>query len=133
MRDELRRVALFGSGVAELTRYRAEQLVKDLVKAGDVRREQASGMVKDLMERSKENRMEVLSIVRGEIRSQIENLGLATKRDFERLERRVARLEHAAPAPGSTPEGRKKTPAKATTAKSTAKKSTAKRATGHSE
>src|SRR5687767_12241576 len=42
MLDELRRVALFSSGVAELTRHQAERIVKDFVKSGEVRRQQAS-------------------------------------------------------------------------------------------
>lgn len=75
MRDDLRRVALFGSGVAELTRHRAEALARDLI------------------ERSKENRSEFLRIIRDEISNQLESLGVATKRDVERLERRVARME----------------------------------------
>ena len=122
MLDELRRVALFSSGVAELTRHQAEQIIKDLVKSGDVRRQQASGAARELMERSRQNRKELLRFVRGEIQNQIESLGLATKRDLERLERRIARLE-----------AERKTPAKKTTAKkSTGKKSTAKSTTTRS-
>lgn len=68
-------MALFGSGVAELTRHRAEQLARDLV------------------ERSKQNRDELMRMIRGEIQNQIQSLGLATKRDLERVERRVTRLE----------------------------------------
>ncbi len=113
MLDEMRRLALFGSGVAELTRHQAEQIIKDLVKAGDVRRQQASTAARDLYERSRENRKQLVAIVQTEIRNQIQNLGLASKRDLERLERRIARLE----------ADRKKTTARS----STAKKSTAKK------
>ena len=115
MLDEVRRLALFGSGVAELTRHQAEQIVKDLVKAGDVRRQQASSAAREIYDRSRENRKQLTNIVRTEIQNQIQNLGLASKRDLERLERRVARLESE----------RKKTTAK----KSTSKKSTAKKTT----
>ncbi len=93
MFDELRRMALFGSGIAELTRNRAEQMVKDLVKAGDLRREQAQGAVRDMLEMARANRRELLGLVRAEIQDQIENLGVANKRDVDRLERRVTRLE----------------------------------------
>ena len=117
MLDELRRIALFGSGVAELTRHQAEQVVKDLVKQGEVRRKQASSVAKDLVERSRENRVELVRIIRAEIRNQIESLGVASKRDFERLERRIARLE----------SDKKKTTAKKTSAKKTNSKSTASR------
>ena len=111
MLDEMRRLALFGSGVAELTRHQAEQVIKDLVKAGDIRRQQASSAARDLYERSRENRKQLTAIVRSEIQNQVQNLGLASKRDVERLERRVARLEAA----------RKKTTAKKSTATKTSK------------
>jgi polyhydroxyalkanoate synthesis regulator phasin len=117
--DELRRMALITSGVAELTRSKAEKVVKDLVKAGDVRRDHASGLVKELMKRSSENRAELTRFVSSEIRNQVEKLGLASTRDLERLERRITRLENN--AKGS------KSPSKPSPKKSTAKKATAKK------
>lgn len=114
MWDELRRAALVTSGLAELTRHRAEQLVKDLVKAGDLGKDQTSAAVKELLRRSAENRRELTALVRSELQTQIENLGLATRRDLDRLERRVTRLEERVKT-GSTvrpvSKGRKKTPA----------------------
>jgi polyhydroxyalkanoate synthesis regulator phasin len=134
-------MALFGSGIAELTKHRAEQMVKDLVKGGEIGPKGASSLVKDLVDRSRENRKELVRFVRGEIKNQIEGLGLATKRDFERLERRIGRLEdtakkdrEAATSVGSLErrldklESSQKTARAKTTAKSTAK--TAKKATG---
>lgn len=132
MRDEIKRMALFTSGVAELTRYRAEQLVRDLVKAGDVRRDQASTVVRDLMERSRQNRMEVMRLIQAEIRGQIATLGLAGKSDIERLERRVARLEDASRQRAGPAAPSKKTSRK-TSKKTTAKKTgSRKKATGRS-
>jgi polyhydroxyalkanoate synthesis regulator phasin len=116
VRDEIKRMALFGSGVAELTRHRAEQLVRDLVKAGDVGRDQASTVARDLMDRSKQNRMEVMRLIRTEIQGQITNLGLATRRDLERIERRVARLEEG------MKQERAGTPSRTTARKPPAKK-----------
>lgn len=98
MRDEVKRMALFGSGVAELTRHRAEQ------------------MVKELLESSKQNRNAVMRLIRTEIQNQIASLGLATKRDIERLERRVARLEEAAKSRKKTSAPRKRPAKKATSA-----------------
>ena len=134
MRDDLRKMALFGSGVAELTRNRAEQLARDLV------------------ERSKQNRDEILRLVKGEIQDQIAALGVPSKRDVERLQRRVERLEGqvkeardaardaarrgSPPSSPSTREGKpagakKSTRTKSTGAKTaTSKAATAKGATG---
>jgi polyhydroxyalkanoate synthesis regulator phasin len=96
MREELKRLALFTSGVAELTRNRAERLVRDLVSSGDVPHGQAGSVVREVLKRSSENRRELMSFVRGEIENQVQNLGLASRRDLERLERKVARLEERA-------------------------------------
>ena len=132
MRDEIRRVALITSGVVELTRNRAEAVVRDLIKSGDVSGGQATQMVRDLMERSKQNRTEILNLIRSEIRNQSESLGLASKRDIERLERRVARLEDRPSAPTTAQKTHKKTKK---TSKKTSKKTnkkTAKKSTGRS-
>lgn len=107
MFDELRRVALFTSGVAELTRNQAERLVKDMVEKGDLRRKQASDAVKELVTTSKQSREMLIEFVRGEIRNQVAQLGVANKRDLERLERRIARLEGRSSGKGSA--GVKKT------------------------
>jgi polyhydroxyalkanoate synthesis regulator phasin len=116
--DELRRIAMFTSGVAELSRDRAERLVRKAVKGGDVRKGQASNVVKNLIDVSRQNRKELVGLIRSELQSQIGNLGLATKRDLERMERRVARLEERSKA------AKKKTTAKKSTAKKTSAKST---------
>src|SRR5688500_12017110 len=60
MLDAVRRLASSGSGVAELTRHQAEQIIKDLVKAGDVRRQQASVAARELYDRSRENRKQLV-------------------------------------------------------------------------
>ena len=126
MRDEIRRMALITSGVVELTRNRAEAIVRDLIKSGELPGGQATQVVKDLMERSKQNRNEILNLVRSEMRNQIEAIGLASKRDIERLERRVARLEDRPAAPTTAKRTSKKTKKKSSkkTAKKSAKKTT---------
>lgn len=119
-------MVMVSSGVIELTRQHAERVVKDLVQAGEVRRKQASVVVKDLMEISRANRGEFMRVIGAEVRTQIENLGLATKQDVERLERRIARLEA-----GAAESRAQKTPgrSKSTAGKTTARKSTARKTT----
>ena len=118
MLDEFRRLALFTSGVAELTRHRAEQIVRDMVKSGEVRRDQAGSLVKTVMDLGRINRSEFIEMMRGEIRNQIAALGVATNRDVEHLERRVSRLEDRArtssPGPSKKTTIRKKSSSKST-------------------
>ncbi len=140
MQDELRRWATVGSGVAELVLNRAEQLVKELVREGEVQREAASGLVRDLMERTKDDREEVARALRVEIRAQTAQLGIASARDVERLEGEVVRLTEridrleAQPEASSTRaptgnKGKKTTRKKPTRKKSTGKKPTGKKPT----
>jgi polyhydroxyalkanoate synthesis regulator phasin len=117
--DEMRRLALFTSGVAELTRNRAEQIVKTMM--SDASGAGASAMVKQLLETSRHNRQELLRLIGAEIRDQVEALGLATTRDLERIEQRVDRLGKRVDAATRV--------AKKTSAKKTAAKTTRTRAT----
>ncbi|HEY4375627.1 MAG TPA: hypothetical protein VGM93_00640 [Acidimicrobiales bacterium] len=112
--NPLKRYLDAGAAYTQLTQTRAESIVKDLVKAGEVQAEQAQSAVADLVERSRKNTEKLLDQVRKEVRDQVGNLGLATKADIARLEKKISSL--GAPA--------KKAPAK----KAPAKKAVAKKA-----
>jgi polyhydroxyalkanoate synthesis regulator phasin len=124
--DEFRRLALFTSGVAELTKNRAEQIVREMVKSGEVRRDQASGLVKTALDFSKANRVEFIEAIRAEIAKQVARAGFVSKRDVERLERRIARLEGSGKKTTSRTKktSRKKPASKRSPAKTAGRKST---------
>jgi polyhydroxyalkanoate synthesis regulator phasin len=111
MLEEMRRLAIFTSGVAELTRNRAEQVVKSLMSDHP----EASAAVKQLVEISRQNRQELLRVISQEMHNQVEALGLATKSDLERIERRLARIEERerSKVAGGRSAGAKKTSARA--------------------
>jgi polyhydroxyalkanoate synthesis regulator phasin len=111
-----------GVTFTEMTRKRAEEFVRDLVKAGEVQQERAQKAVDDLVDRSRRNTEELVALVRQEIKSQVSTLGIATKDDIKRLESRINQLANA-PA-------RKAAPRKATAKKASAKKSGAKKTSG---
>src|SRR4051794_22282439 len=102
--DMLKRYLDAGMAFTALTRSRAEGIVKDLVKAGEVQRDQAQDRVDDLLERSRKNTEALREVVRKEIREQLAAIGLATKDDIARIERKLG---------GGT---KKATPAKKTAA-----------------
>jgi polyhydroxyalkanoate synthesis regulator phasin len=101
--EEMRRLAIFTSGVAELTRNRAEQVVKTFMSDHP----EASAAVKQLVEISKQNRQELLRVIAQEMHDQVEALGLASKSDLERIERRLARLEERARSDAASSSSRK--------------------------
>jgi polyhydroxyalkanoate synthesis regulator phasin len=108
-----------GVTFTEMTRKRAEEFVRDLVKAGEVQQERAQKAVDDLVDRSRRNTEELVALVREEIKSQVSTLGIATKDDIKRLEGRINQLSRA---PGKKAAPKKTSPRKATAKKSAAKK-----------
>jgi polyhydroxyalkanoate synthesis regulator phasin len=97
--DTLRRYLDAGMAFTQLTRARAEAIVKDLVKAGELQREQTQEALEDLLERSRKNTDQLRDLVRKEIREQLASIGLATKDDIARLERKLSGgAKKAAPA-----------------------------------
>ncbi|MBV8691197.1 MAG: hypothetical protein JOZ37_08690 [Actinobacteria bacterium] len=107
--ETLKRYLDAGMAFTQLTRARAEEIVKDLVKRGELRREQVQEQVDELLDRSRQNTEMLVGVVRKEIADQLGNLGLATKEDIKRLEAKIAG----------------KAPSAATATKAPAKKSTA--------
>lgn len=122
--DVVKRYIDAGLAFTALTQARAEALVKDLVKAGEVQADQARDAVADLLERSQKNSEKLLGTVRKEVRAQITNLGLASQSDLDRIERRVSSLLGTATAPAK----RAAAPAKRAVKKATAKKAPARKA-----
>jgi polyhydroxyalkanoate synthesis regulator phasin len=121
--DVFKRYLDAGLAFTALTQARAEALVKDLVKAGEVQADQARDAVTDLIERSRKNSEKLLDTVRKEVRGQITSLGLASQADLDRIEQRISSL-----LGNATPPAKKATAKKASAKKAPAKKTAAKRA-----
>ena len=90
--DVLKRYIDHGLAFTALTQSRAESLVKDLVKAGEVQADQARDTVTELIERSRKNSEKLIETIRKEVKSQITNLGLASQADIDRVEHRLSSL-----------------------------------------
>ncbi|MFU8839842.1 MAG: phasin family protein [Nitriliruptoraceae bacterium] len=120
------------SGLTELTRNKAEQIVKQLVRSGEAAGDQVGELVEELVERQKQNREAISSLVRNETTKAVRSMGLATTDEVERLQKQVADLKRevqraggATAAPAAKKTAAKKTAAKKTAAKKTAAKKTA--------
>src|SRR3712207_6874036 len=81
-----------GIQFTQMTRERAESIVKDLVDAGEVRRKQANKLVDDLVDRSRSNLDQMLDTVRSEVQDQVALLNVVSKDAFSRLEDQVSQL-----------------------------------------
>jgi polyhydroxyalkanoate synthesis regulator phasin len=143
--EVFRRYLDLGAAFTHVTRERAEELMRELVRLGDLQREQAQGWVDDVLDRSRKNTEALLDLIREEVSRQLSSMSLVTRDDVQRLVTRLSRAPAAvrkSPAKKSTKKTTKKAPAKKATAKkapatgakkaptkkAAAKKSTTKRA-----
>lgn len=122
--DVFRRSFEAGTAFLSMTRERAEALVKELVKAGDVQKGKAQKVIDELVERSRKGTEELRQFVRSEIAEQVGGLGLATKDDIARLEARLDAMGAAAPAAAEPAPPRKGPPVKKAGPAASAKKAT---------
>src|SRR5499426_1531731 len=88
--DLLRRLLDAGMTFSAMTQARAEALIRDLVKQGEVQAEQAQATIDELVERSRRNSERWIESVKAEIDQEIASLDLATRDDIERLVTRFA-------------------------------------------
>src|SRR5574338_101141 len=117
----LKRYLDAGMEFTTMTQAKAEALVKDLVRSGEVQTEQAQSAVSELLDRSRKNTEALIDTVRREVAAQVDALGLATLADIRRLESLIASvLPGAAGAARRSPA--RKAPAKKAAAKKTAAK-----------
>ena len=110
--DLLKRMLDAGVAFTQMTQKRAEEIVNELVRTGEMRAEQAQTMVQDLVDKSRQNTERIIDSVRKDIREQVSGLGLATKAEVDALRAELASLR--APArPAATAAPRKAAPKKA--------------------
>jgi polyhydroxyalkanoate synthesis regulator phasin len=122
--DMLKRYLDAGVAFTQLTRSRAEGIVKELVRAGEIQREQTQERVDELMERSRKSTEAMVDLIRKELSAQLGGLGLATKQDIARLEAKIAKLGSPR-ATGATKATKATTTKAAGTTKAAAKKAPA--------
>ena len=116
-----------GVAFTGMTQTKAEALVKDLVKSGEVQTEQAQAAVSDLLERGRKNTEALLEEILSEVSARADALGLATRADLARLEKLIESVRPLADKAKAA--GQKATAvAAAPVQKVTAKKAPAKKA-----
>ena len=87
--DQLRRYLDAGVAFTQLTRQKAESIVKDLVRQGEISREQATARVEELLERSRSNTDLMLSVVRKEVDARLAQLNLVSRDELANLASRI--------------------------------------------
>jgi polyhydroxyalkanoate synthesis regulator phasin len=133
--DLLRRLLDAGASFTQMTQPRAEAIVNELDRTGQLKVEEAQAAAADLVDRGRESTERLVSMMQAEVARQFSSMGVATRDDLAKLEAKLDRLSEPAKAPAKATAkkaspGVKKSAAK--TAKSASKaapKSSTKKAT----
>src|SRR5271154_6491988 len=87
--ERIRKYLDAGTVLGQVSRGRAEEIVRELVNAGDIQRNQAQEWVDNLVERSQKSSEQVLELVRHEVAVQLEKID---PKSLESLANQVAEV-----------------------------------------
>jgi len=93
MEGYIERMFLAGVGALTLTKEKAEKIVSDLVKKGEVARKDQPEFVKKLLERGKASRAEIEKIVEKTVKNVLDKLNVPTKSDIDALMKKIEELK----------------------------------------
>jgi polyhydroxyalkanoate synthesis regulator phasin len=110
------------ASLGNLSTTRAQEIAKSMLDT-DAAKDQVTKTAADLMDWSQRNRARLVSLIRGEVRDQLRQMGVATEEEVNALRKRVRDLERTARATGARGGGKKTSGSKTTTG-STARKPT---------
>ena len=93
MQEFIKKMMMFGVGLAAMTREKTEELVKELVKKGEMSEREGKQLVNDLMEKSKKMTREFETKTEEMVTSTLKRLNIPTRKELDELRERVEKLE----------------------------------------
>jgi polyhydroxyalkanoate synthesis regulator phasin len=85
MTSLLEKSILTGLGLLSMTREKAQEIIDDLSHEGEVQKSEAKKWVDQLTDRGQEERDALRKLVRDEMKKVLDEMGLATKEDIQKL------------------------------------------------
>ena len=85
MKTNLEKSLLAGIGLLSMTREKAQKIVNDLSIQGGLEKDQGEKWVDQLTHRGEEERQAFRKIIHDEVKTVLDDLGVATKDDLQKL------------------------------------------------
>lgn len=85
MKTNIEKSLLAGIGLLSMTRGKAQKIVDDLSKRGELEKDQVETWVNQLTDRGEDERKAARKMIRDEIKSAMDELGVVTKADLLQL------------------------------------------------
>lgn len=93
MKDFIKRMMLFGIGLAAMTREKIEEFVNELVKKGEVSEKEGKEMVQELIDKSKKVRKDLEGKMEEVAAETLKKLHIPTRSELDDLKERIEKLE----------------------------------------
>lgn len=93
MEDLFKKTISFGIGLFDYTKEKVEQLVEEMVKRGEVNKQDTTKTVEELWEKASAEQSAFWNKVKTYIKNIVDEMAVPGKADFKALEDRVAELE----------------------------------------
>jgi polyhydroxyalkanoate synthesis regulator phasin len=85
MKSLLEKGFLAGIGLLSMTREKAQKVIEDLSQEGELQKNEVKEWVDQLSDRGEEERQALRKLVRDELKKVLDEMGLATKEDIQKL------------------------------------------------
>jgi polyhydroxyalkanoate synthesis regulator phasin len=85
MKTLLEKSFLAGIGLLSMTREKAQKIIEDLSHEGDLQKSEVKQWVDQLSDRGEEERQALRKLIRDEMKKVMDDMGLATKEDIQKL------------------------------------------------
>ena len=93
MQEFIKKMMMFGEGLVAMTREKSEELVKELVKKGEMSEKEGKQLVNDLMEKSKKVTRELETKTEEMVTLTLKRLNIPTRKELEELRERIEKIE----------------------------------------
>ena len=92
MRTMFERSVLAGIGFLSMTHEKAQKIVDELIRRGEVQKDEAKDWVESLVQRGDEERHSLRKLIHDEVKSALDELDLVTKQDLQDLASKIETL-----------------------------------------
>lgn len=93
MFDLFKKGVLMGLGAVTITKEKAEQIVDELVKKGELAKDKRPQAVQDLLKKVEEQEKALFDKITAEVNKALAKLDIPTKEDLKKLEKKIDELK----------------------------------------
>ncbi|HOV83902.1 MAG TPA: phasin family protein [Paludibacteraceae bacterium] len=92
MSEIIKNAVLAGIGLISLTREKAEEFAKELIKKGELSENEKAKFIKDVLEQSEKSKTEIEEKIEKTVETVMAKMNIPSKKEFEELKKKVEEL-----------------------------------------